>query len=415
MGSLLDKKSSCYGVLPKSKDYLAPEADDSALRLCRGEDVRSNCLKWDEWVKIPNEYRSERSLIRNGDLLILIKGKTIDSEDGVSWVSEEIPDSIFNGSVFRVALKEADPRFLYAFFRTPFFTKQKRRFIANATVEYNSIGQIAKYMTICPPAEIQNEIGQIVERHYELLRKCRDLRLEAGALLDSEMGLDKFSFHHPLAYTANSSEVLISRRFDPEHYNPEFTVMRKALFKNRILKSIQTLSAPLITGVQPLYTDSGRYSVINSKHIATTGVREDERRRADWVSTKDLAYKGDILLNATGRGTIGRCAVVDEAGPVIFDVCIIRIRPLEIDPIFCSALLNSRFGQVQIESHIRGTSGQLHLYPKDASKVLLWDAPKELQSEIRRLHERATEAESDSKRLLEEAKARVEQLIEEPV
>ena len=55
------------------------------------------------------------------------------------------------------------------------------------------------------------------------------------------------------------------------------------------------------------------------------------------------------------------------------------------------------------------------IYPFDIRKFLVWPAPAELQRELRDLYDKATAAEQESKRLLEQAKARVEQLIEAAV
>ncbi len=63
--------------------------------------------------------------------------------------------------------------------------------------------------------------------------------------------------------------------------------------------------------------------------------------------------------------------------------------------------------------HQRGTSGQLELYPSDIRKFLVWDAPDSFQKEIRKLYDQAAEKERQSSELLEQAKKRVEQLIEE--
>ena len=57
----------------------------------------------------------------------------------------------------------------------------------------------------------------------------------------------------------------------------------------------------------------------------------------------------------------------------------------------------------------------MELYPFDIRKFLIWPAPESFQRELRDLHDRAAAAERESKRLLEQAKQRVEQLIEEAV
>ncbi len=80
---------------------------------------------------------------------------------------------------------------------------------------------------------------------------------------------------------------------------------------------------------------------------------------------------------------------------------------------YLSLYLNSAAGQMQVEMRQRGSSGQLELYPFDIRKFLVWPAPESLQQELRRLHDQAAAAERESRQLLEQAKSRVEQLIEE--
>jgi type I restriction enzyme M protein len=415
LGSLMNKSQSCYGILPKSKDYLLPIDNESALRLCRGEDVRSDCLNQNDWVKIPQKYASSRSTMHQGELLILVKGKTIDSEDGVAWISEEIPPSLFNGSVFRVALMDADPRFFYAFFRTSYFTKQKRRLIANATVEYNSIEQIKKYMVICPSTNVQAQVGDIVEKYFEYRRNNRDLFVEAQQILESELGLDKLHFNKPVGYTTLFSEVESSRRLDSEYYFPAFKSFVQNLPKKIIFAPLSKHLTFCQRGKQPFYGDSG-LPVINSKHVQPNRVILDDNRRALPGLFSDLKIRtGDILVNGTGRGTLGRVAPYLAAENALPDNHVTILRSSTLDPVFASFYLNSGAGQMQVEMHQRGSSGQLELYPFDIRKFQIWEAPDTVQKEIRKLYDRGAAAEAKSKQLLAEAKARVEQLIEEVV
>ena len=80
-----------------------------------------------------------------------------------------------------------------------------------------------------------------------------------------------------------------------------------------------------------------------------------------------------------------------------------------------SLYLNSLAGKLQVEKYQRGSSGQLELYPFDIRKFQVWEAPQSIQQEIRRLYEQATESARQSRELLDQAKSRVEQLIEEAV
>ena len=86
-----------------------------------------------------------------------------------------------------------------------------------------------------------------------------------------------------------------------------------------------------------------------------------------------------------------------------------------LNPTYLSFYLNRQAGQLQVEMHQRGTSGQFELYPFDIRKFLVWVAPEAFQKEIRSLYVRAAASEQRSKELLDQAKTRVEQLIEKAV
>ena len=61
---------------------------------------------------------------------------------------------------------------------------------------------------------------------------------------------------------------------------------------------------------------------------------------------------GDILINSTGDGTIGRSAVVDEHSVnMLFDthIMLLRLNPQRLNPIFATYFINSSYGQQQIE------------------------------------------------------------------
>jgi type I restriction enzyme M protein len=131
---------------------------------------------------------------------------------------------------------------------------------------------------------------------------------------------------------------------------------------------------------------------------------------------KDLQLReGDTLLNGTGRGTIGRAApyLGNESAVPVNHVTILRSS--RIDPAFLSLFLNSAAGQMQVEMYQRGTSGQLELYPFDIRKFLIWRAPTEFQQTLRDIYDTASTAERESRRILEYATRRVEQIIKETV
>ncbi|HCZ13228.1 MAG TPA: hypothetical protein DHV85_01250 [Candidatus Accumulibacter sp.] len=262
---------------------------------------------------------------------------------------------------------------------------------------------------------IELEVRQLIIDSRKFAMES-DVQL-AGAqqILESALGLNKLTFQKPVGYVAQLSNIEVSRRFDPEHFFPAFSAFCASLPSSVALDPLSKHLQFCQRGKQPVYAKTG-LAVINSKHVQPNRVIREGNRFALANPVDDLQIRsGDTLINGTGRGTIGRTAPYISDTPAVADNHVTILRSSSLDPAYLSLYLNSAAGQMQVEMHQRGTSGQLELYPFDIRKFLVWPAPGELQRDLRDLYDKATKAERESKRLLEQAKARVEQLIEAAV
>ena len=108
-------------------------------------------------------------------------------------------------------------------------------------------------------------------------------------------------------------------------------------------------------GKSPKYDEGSNAFSLNQKcvrwnYIDTIFAKEI---KSDWLSKIDksfLTQVGDILVNSTGEGTIGRSAVVDEiSNKMIFDSHVLCFRGIgSINTKFFTSVINSSFGQFQI-------------------------------------------------------------------
>ena len=258
-----------------------------------------------------------------------------------------------------------------------------------------------------------------IERSYiaaeVAMETSRNAHAKARQILESALGLDKLIFQRPVCYTTQLRDVETSRRFDTEHYFPKFRAFRDGLPAGISLQPLSECLSYCARGKQPIYSKSGLL-VINSKHVQPDRIIREGNRLALANPDANLQIRsGDTLLNGTGRGTIGRAAPYLSDTLAVADNHVTILRSTCLDPAFLSLYLNSVAGQMQVEMHQRGTSGQLELYPFDIRKFLVWNAPAEFQREVRDLHDKAAAAAAESQRLLEQAKNRVEQLIEAAV
>ncbi len=259
----------------------------------------------------------------------------------------------------------------------------------------------------------EKEVSKLVKQSRILGKQAERLYTQAQQLLESELGLDKLVFQKPIGYTAQFSDMEQSRRIDPEHYFPEFKAFVKALPADISLEPLSRHLRFCQRGTQPIYIKSG-LPVINSKHVQPNRVLLEDNRFAMPNPVPDFQIRyGDILMNGTGRGTLGRVAPYLREGLAVPDNHVTILRSDTLDPAYVSFYLNSTVGQMQVEMHQRGSSGQLELYPFDIRKFLIWPPSEPLQKELRELYEKAIMSEQESKRLLQQAKTRVEKLIEE--
>ena len=70
------------------------------------------------------------------------------------------------------------------------------------------------------------------------------------------------------------------------------------------------------------------------------------------IDEENLTQEGDILINSTGEGTIGRAAVVDKDNTrLLYDshVLLLRLNKNCIEPQYFELVFNSRYGQEQVE------------------------------------------------------------------
>jgi type I restriction enzyme M protein len=137
---------------------------------------------------------------------------------------------------------------------------------------------------------------------------------------------------------------------------------------------------------------------------------------------KGCVSRGDVLLNSTGMGTLGRASFYDSDAPAVADnhVAIMRPDAKICLPVYLSLFLNSPAGLAQSEMFQTGSSGQLEIYPQHIRAMLVY-LPKNKTGKIdlawqEKLADKvlaAAHTKTEARTKLDEAKLLVEQAIEE--
>lgn len=229
----------------------------------------------------------------------------------------------------------------------------------------------------------------------------------AENILLAPLGLNDWVPSEPLSFRGLASDVFVANRFDAQYFRPLFDEVEERLLATGEAVPLEAILQVNQRGRQPSYSESG-LPVINSKHVRTNRVILTKNRFATDTATAVRIRNGDVLLNGTGVGTIGRAAAYLHDIEAIPDNHVTVLRSERVDPVYLAVFLNSRLGQLQIERQIKGSSGQVEIYPQDISKVVFWDAPENIQHSVRDAVLSAFSEQKNSSDLLAAAKRSVE-------
>lgn len=152
------------------------------------------------------------------------------------------------------------------------------------------------------------------------------------------------------------------------------------------ITTLDEITCELRRGISPKYVEEGGVRVINQKCIRNHEVSYEPARRhnheAKKVDGREL-YIGDVLVNSTGVGTLGRIAQVThlpEATVVDSHVTVVRVKD-DVCPIYTfGQLMLSMEGK--IEQLGEGSTGQTELSRKILSEQLVILPPFDIATQV---------------------------------
>ena len=262
---------------------------------------------------------------------------------------------------------------------------------------------------------------QYFEDSYKAAMQAqRDSRLRyshAQEFLEAELGLDKLTFQKPMGYVANFSDVEASRRSDAEffhiRYEPFLSAVRSYQRGWQPLKNLTKQTLPNFDS----HKRSGDVAYIEiGDVIVSSGSYAANRVAAkDLPANAKIELSGGEILISQVRPTRGAIAITDDELPHptvcsgAFYVCTANeVSHREVIWLYLRCMKSV------FEKFCGGTS-----YPTIDSRYIarfpvpLFDA--ELAKRIQQLVVQSKSALRESEQLIDQAKTRVEQLIEAAV
>lgn len=280
-----------------------------------------------------------------------------------------------------------------------------------------TIDSVAKLKIPLIPDVEQDKIQVSYLAAEAAMELSREAYHRANQVLEAELGLDKMRFDRSMAFEARFSlprlaETFGAKRVDAQCFSPEAVFYEHLLAKSGRCDRLGNLLFSVAKGRQQAETDAGSMDYCSIKHIS--GLEIIGAAKALPGKGAPIAKSDDLLLAITGA-TIGKIGIVKRYEELLFSGDMLRLRTnAGINPHYLLLVLNHHLGQVQFNRWITGSTNG-HLAPRDVRRMLVPRISQEKEGEIAVLAEESLGQRQESEKLLEQAKARVEQLIEEAV
>jgi len=394
------------------------QAEDSVVSFIKTDNIREGTINFSTSASLPVRVLKDSDYINPDSLVVTIIGATPEIVGRAAIVRSSDPQCVTNQNIAVIATNDkCDPYFLTAYLQTKFGRDQLWR-LSRRTEQVNlNCREVERILVPNPGINIQQNIGDLIRHSFRETDNSVSLYTQAKQLLESELGLDKICFQKPAGYKARFNTVRLTdtfsaQRIDSQCFAPDALFYEKWLCShfrcNRLGKLLQSSAK----GCQQTESPKGNCDYCSIKHILGREMVGVSKCRL----SADTAVAGtdDLLLAITGA-TIGKIGIVKRYTRLAFsgDLLMLRTKS-EINPNYLLLALDHRIGQMQFFRWITGSTNG-HLSPRDIGRVLVPRLDESIEDNISQLVEKSLYKRQESEQLLEQAKSRVERLIEEGV
>lgn len=365
---------------PFGSDIKVENFVESGVPVLNGANVTSFKLNEEEFKYVTEEKAQtfKKAIARHGDIVITHRGTL----GQISYIPSDskYDKYVISQSQFRVRLKKdkANPVFLVYYFHTPEGQKRLLSFknhvgvpaLAQATTNFRKLQvPLSEYREQTTIANFLLSLDSKIE-----LNKLINAKLEAITRLVYDYWFLQFNFPNEVNKPyKNSGGKMI--------WNEE---LKREIPEGWECTNVAAISSILTRGISPKYVEKGGIMVLNQKCIRNKSINFSFGRRHNHelrkVDTK-LIKIGDILVNSTGVGTLGRVAIVkwleEDVTTVDSHVSIIRINGEQANPYFIAHSLSEK--QAEIEQLGEGSTGQTELSRDNLGKLKLLLPPDHIQ------------------------------------
>ena len=335
-------------------------------------------------------------LISKGQFLL----SKIDARNGAFGVVPEILEGgIITGNfwTFDVDYSIINPHYLALLTTTDAFIKYCEQ-ASNGTTNRHYL-QEPLFLKIKVPVPSLEEQNKLVEEYNSIINighsRVNDGLIkarEAQTYLSESIGVQEL---HPNGSRGEIATFEIVSYKKLQEWGVDkilcYRVYRSTKYETKTLSDDKSLYHDIKRGKSPQYSQTSKVYILNQKCIRWNNIELQYAKPvvADWLQSIDkncLTREGDILINSTGEGTIGRAAIVDKSMEgLLYDshVLLLRLNKDKIIPQYFVYVFNSRYGQEQVENvKSAKTTKQTELGVDNLKKIQIPIPPLNIQNKI---------------------------------
>lgn len=303
-------------------------------------------------------------LIKAGQFLL----SKIDARNGAfGVVPDELDGGIITGNfwTFDVDYTIINPHFLTLLTTTKQFTDFCEQ-ASNGTTNRHYL-QEPLFLNIKVPVPSLEEQNKLVEEYDQAIlnstsifsriyRRQRDIAIKLLEDLGVSVSRKRSSSdecYTQLAFMSFSK----MQNWSAEVYVHE-DCYKSAVYPVASLNNNPSLYVDIFRGKSPKYENNTNTFILNQKCVRWGKIDKIYAKSVDakWLEQVDPCFftrEGDVLINSTGEGTIGRASVVDKDNVgLLYDshILLVRLNSELINPEYFVAVFNSEYGQEQVNN-----------------------------------------------------------------
>ena len=341
--------------------------------------------------------------------------------NAVSLIREDMNNLVCSSGFAVLKPEKIEPEYLFAYLKSRPIVKLLDRKTTATMYPAIAIDDLLNTKIYLGDKGFREEIKNKVIEAQKELETSRNLYSQAENLLLEDLEFKDFKVEDDLSYIVNLSEIKFSHRADAEYFQPKYEKLIKRMKEKVEMQELKTIATTRRGSlIDPrFYDDTEGTPYIRGKDFSSGRL---EKSGLVYIS-RDFRPKNEIKVNSGDLvfaliGSVGTSALVSEEFNNSFisnNTGKISIKnKKEILPEYLAIVLNSIVGKLQFEKEVTRTA-QPKISDPQVRNFYIPILPKSTQQKIADLVQKSHEARKKAKELLEEAKQKVENAIENEI